>query len=419
MKKFLTAILMSLMITTPVHAMPVQEAVETALKNNPSLQNTEQSIAIAEESLKAARGKKGVSISASGSLRASKTEGVEDSESASTGLTASLPLYSGNKLESAIKSAELGIEIAKLNFSQAQDDLVYKVVIAYIDALENLATAKVNSEHEQNLTEHERMISAQYEAGAKAKIDLLRAQVETSNAKQDAINSYGSYEVKLTNLATLMSIDSIATLTVENFETSINPSEVEKYLTEADENRNDLKADALKIEQSELDVISAKAGWLPNVNANIGTDFNAASREWHITPDASAGISASWNIFDSGVTRSEVDTAKVKVEQAKLSMDTNRDSIHESVVAAHKNLKIALLRLTTTRRAVELAEEERYIATERYNAGEGILLDVLDAEYALNTAKKNDVSARYDVIRYTCELAHATGDTLKAINFSK
>ncbi|MBO4779850.1 MAG: TolC family protein, partial [Selenomonadaceae bacterium] len=174
----------------------------------------------------------------------------------------------------------------------------------------------------------------------------------------------------------------------------------------------------LKIEQGELNVTRAKSGWLPSVTANVGTDLNANSnsaKRWHPTPDASAGISATWNIFDSGVTRAEVDSAKVEVERLKLAMNADLDSVHESVVTAHKNLRIALLRLTTTQRSVELAEEERYIATERYNAGEGILLDILDAELALSTAKKNNVSARYDVIRYSLDLAHSTGDTLKAV----
>lgn len=370
---------------------------------------------MAEESLKSARGKKGVSVSASGSVNANKTEGVEASERASAGLTASLPLYSGGRLETAIKYAELGIEVSKLDFIQAQDDLIYQVATAYVNALENLATSQVDLETEKNLAEHEKMISAQYDAGAKAKIDLLRAQVETSNALQNAARSHAAYEVALTNLAALMSTDSIASLSVEDFETHLKLGDVESYLTEADENRSNLKSDALKIEQGELNVKSAKSGWLPSVNANIGTDLNALSDRWHITPDASAGISASWNIFDSGVTRAEVDAAKVEVERLKLARDADLDSVHEDVVTAHKNLRIALLRLTTTQKAVELAQEERYIATERYNAGEGIILDILDAEVALSTAKKNNVSARYDVARYSFDLAHAVGDTLKAI----
>ena len=393
----------------------MQEAVQTALTNNPSLQRTERAILVAEESLRSARGRKGVSISASGSIYASKTEGVLESQRASTGISASLPLYTGNRLESAIKYAKLGIDVARLDFYQAQDDLVYQVVTAYVNALENLATSQVDLEHEKNLAEHERMIAAQFDAGAKARIDLLRAQVETSNASQDAARSRASYEVTLTNLARLMSTDSIANLTVEDFETTLILDDVEKYLTEADENRHDLKSDAIKIEQGELNVTSAKSGWLPNITASVGTDLSAVSRRWHVTPDASAGVSASWTIFDSDVTRAEVEAAKVEVDRLKLAMNSDLDTVHESVVAAHKNLRIAQLRLTTTQRAVELAEEERYIATERYNAGEGILLDILDAELALATAKKNNVSARYDVIRYSLDLAHATGDTLKAI----
>lgn len=398
--------------------MPIQDAVQTALTNNPDLQRTEQSIRVAEESLKAARGQKGISIDASGSLNASKTEGSIESERANAGLSASLPLYSGKRLESAIKSAELGIEISKLDFSQAQDDLIYRVVTAYVNALENLATSRVDLESEKNLSEHEKMIAAQFDAGAKAKIDLLRAQVETSNALQTAARSQAAYEVSLTNLAALMSTDSIAALTVEEFETALELEDVEKFLAEADENRRDLKSDALRIEQGELAVTSAKSGWLPSVNASVGTDLNASSnssRRWHPTPDASAGLYASWSIFDSGVTRAQVESAKVEVERLKLARESDLDGVHEEVVTAHKNLKIALLRLTTTQRAVELAQEERYIATERYNAGEGILLDILDAELALSTAKKNNVSARYDVIRYSFDLAHATGNTMKAM----
>ena len=393
----------------------MQEAVQTALTNNPNLQRTEQSIRVAEESLKSARGRKGISVSASGRANISKSEGVEEYENLSTGLTASVPLYSGKRLEAAIKSAQLGIDISKLEFSQAQDDLIYQVVTAYVNALENLATSRVDLETEKNLAEHEKMIAAQYDAGAKAKIDLLRAQVETSNALQNAARSHATYEVALTNLAALMSTDSIATLTVEDFETHLTLEDVEKYLSEAEENRLDLQADVLKIEQGELNVTSAKSGWLPSVDASVGTDLNAISRRWHITPDATAGISASWSIFDSGVTRAEVESAKVEVEQLKLAMDADLDSVQEEVITAHKNLRIALLRMTTTQRAVELAEEERFIATERYNVGEGILLDVLDAEVALSTAKKNNVSARYDVMRYSFDLAHATGNTLKAI----
>ena len=395
--------------------MPLKQATQTALENNPNLQRTEREIQIAENSLKAARGQKGVSISASGSANAAKAESTDDSENVAGRLTGSMPLYSGKKLESQIDKAEIGIDVAKLDFLQAKDDLIYQVATAYVDALENLATAKVNLETEKNLSDHEQNISELYDAGAKAKIDLLRAQIETSNAHQDSAKSHAAYEVSLTNLATLMSLNSISNLTVEDVKTYAGFDELEHYITLAENNRADLKADALKIDQSELDVEIAKSGKRPTISANVGTGLGAYSRRWHVEPDISAGVSASWNIFDSGITRSEIDSANVELERTKLNMQNDLNSVHEEVITAYKNLKIALMRIKSTQRAVELAEEERFIATEKYRAGEGILLDVLDAEVALATAKKNNVSAIYDVTRYRFALAHATGNTLAAL----
>ena len=402
-----------MMFTSPTLAMTLHEAVETALKNNPSLQQTQKSIDVAEEDIKIAKGQKGVSVSLSGSANADKTESVEHSESLSTRLSGSIPLYSGKRLESEIKSAEINLDITKLDFEQAKDDLIYQVASAYVDALENKATTAVDVETRNNLAEHEQNISDLYDAGAKAKIDLLRASVETSNANQDVARSQAAYEVSLTQLATLMSLKSITNFDVEDLNTSTDLVDIERCIMTADEVRNDLKADALRIERGEVQVTSAKSGWLPSVDATAGVGTSASkSSDWEPNSSASAGISASWSIFDSKITRARVDEAKIEVERLKLAMQSDVENVHKDVITAHKNLKSALVRLETTKRAVDLAEEERFIATERYRAGEGILLDILDSEVALSTARKNHVSAKYDVIRYRFELAHAIGNTL-------
>lgn len=396
-------------------ALSLREAAQTALENNPSLQRTQREIYIAEKSLKVARGNKGVSVNSTSSFSAAKTEGNIHSNSLSARVTASLTLYSGNKLESQIKSAELDIEAAKLSFFKAQDDLVYQVATAYVDALENLATTKVNLQTEENLAEHEKNIALLYDAGAKAKIDLLRAQVETSNATHDTAKSHANYEVSLVNLVTLMSVDTISDITLEEISTALELLDVEDFLATAYENRNDLKADSLMIDKGAVNVEIARANKRPTVTAQAGTGINAAYDSWHPTPDVSVGVSASWNIWDSGITRAQIQSAELELERLRLQMENDIDSVRKDVVSAYKNLKISLTRLRTTQKAVDLAEEERYIATEKYNAGEGILLDVLDAETALATARKNLVSATYDVARYRLDLAHAIGDTWSVI----
>ena len=410
-KLFLTALL--LFSTCTASAMSLREAADIAVANNPALQRTKREIDSAQQSVKIARGQKGVSVSISGSADANKTEGADESESVSSRISGSIPIYSGRRLESAIESAEIGVDIAQLNFYQSIDDLVYQVATAYVNALENRATAQVDIETRDNLIEHEKNIEVLYNAGAKAKIDWLRATVESSNAAQTVARSQTDYEVSLTQLATLMSLDAISDIDVEDFYINSGLGDIECYLRTAEENRNDLKADALRIDRGETQVTSAKSGWLPEISASAGTGFSARSNKWDPTSDASAGVSASWNIFDSKVTRARVDEAEIEVERLKLAMQSDIESVREDVITAYKNLRSAIVRVSTTQKAVELAEEERYIATERYRAGEGILLDVLDAEVALSTAKKNHVSAKYDVIRYHFQLRHAMGTTLE------
>ena len=142
MKKFLTALLLFTLPAT-ANAITLEEAARIALENNPGLQNTERSIEIAEKNLKIAQGNKGFSVTASGGASASKTEGNPNSQSLSGRLRGSLPIYTGKRLESQIESAKLGIDISKLDYLQAQEDLIYNVAKAYINALENLENTRV------------------------------------------------------------------------------------------------------------------------------------------------------------------------------------------------------------------------------------------------------------------------------------
>ena len=53
-----------------------------------------------------------------------------------------------------------------------------------------------------------------------------------------------------------------------------------------------------------------------------------------------------------------------------------------------------------------------YIAKEKYRAGEGLMLDIIDTQLALSTAQLNHISAQYDYARYKAEVENAMGISL-------
>ena len=66
-------------------------------------------------------------------------------------------------------------------------------------------------------------------------------------------------------------------------------------------------------------------------------------------------------------------------------------------------------RLATTQEAVGEARENYYITMEKYRAGQGILLDVIDAQVALSTAETNFATAQYDYARYKAQVENTAG----------
>ena len=179
------------------------------------------------------------------------------------------------------------------------------------------------------------------------------------------------------------------------------------------QHRKDILVDAYTVEQKELAVKAAKAGYLPSVNLNAGPSLNFELRPGSSrTPGISAGVSASWNIFDSGVTKAQVDSAKTDLEVAQLTLDRDRENVDLALRQAYFTMRAAEDQLRSTRDAVGQAEEDYYIAREKYRAGEGIMLDVLDAQKALSEARLQHIQAQYDYVTGKAAVENAMGISL-------
>ena len=395
-------------------ALSLDEAVQLALAQNTGLKVTKKGEATAEAKLRQAKGTNGVSASLSDNLSTSKVSGGERNDGNSLSLSGSLPLYSGGKNQANIKSSEIGMDTAKLATERAQENLKLSVIKAYYDALEAHKNIDVNQESVDNYQAHLTNVQQLFSAGSKAKIDVLRSSVELSNAQQTLIKSQNAYEVKLAALRNYLNMDREEPLSLttdfvyDKFETPMTEAIAYAY-----GNRKDLLSDEYVVGQKELAIKAAKAGFLPTVKLSVGVgqanDFHPSSGS---SQSLSAGVGVSWNIFDSGVTRAQVDEAEVARDVAKLTLEKDRETVDLNLRTAYYNMREAEKRFNSTSEAVNQAEEDYYIATEKYRAGEGLMLDIIDAQLALSTAKLNYISAQYDYARYKAEVENAMGISL-------
>ncbi len=132
-------------------------------------------------------------------------------------------------------------------------------------------------------------------------------------------------------------------------------------------------------------------------------------------PQTFGTLQLSLPVFDSGLTRARVRSARQDEEQMRINVEQAKLNISQEVRTALANLAGARARLDNAEAQVTLATEVLRLARVRQSAGTGTYIEIIDAETALTAARNALVSARYDYLTGHAQLQRAVGsDSLTA-----
>ena len=397
--------------------LPLETAVQLALKNNPDVLITRLGEETARASLRQARGQNSFSWKVSSSFSRSESGNSDWENGNSNKISVSLPLYSGGANQNSIKSGELGVDIARLKTERKWETTRLAVIQAYYDTLEAKKKIAVYQDTVDKYQQHLTNVEQLYGAGSKAKIDVLRSQVELSNAQQELIKGKNSYDNNLSTLRSLIYVDSSEPLELtDDFSYIAFEGDVGECLSYALDNRKEIMMDNYQLQQKELAVKTAKAGYGPTVDVSVGAGWSKQVLPDNDNHDYTASLGVSWNIFDSGITAGKVDAARAELAIAQATLAKDKNDIDLAVRKDYNSMREAEERFNSTQAAVKQAEEDFFIAQEKYKAGEGIMLDIIDAQEALSTARHNYISAQYDYARYKAALESDMG---MAVEYSR
>lgn len=328
--------------------------------------------------------------------------------------TLSIPLYTGGKVEGLVDQAKLSFKAADLTVDKTKQQIKLDATNGYYSILQTKNLLKVAQDSVDSLSEHLKNVQAQYNVGTVAKSDVLRSEVELANAQQSLIKAQNAYDLAISSFNNVVGLPLESEIAVKDelkyqkFEMSLN--ECIKY---ALENRPEVTMANLNIDIAKKGVQVAKAGKLPTIGASAATGWyddefpGTQNNTWSI------GLSATWSVFDSGLTDSKIKQANAAVDKAAEQAKQTSDSVQLDVRNAYLSMKEAEKRIETTNVAVEKAQEDFKIAQVRYGAGVGTNLDVIDAQLALTQAKTNYIQALYDYNTSKAELEKAMGVPVK------
>ena len=392
----------------------LEETIQRALLTNPSVKIAEYNRKAAKADYSAAKGARGISISLNhNSTRGGYADNQEDIFGASLGkrignnhsnsITASLPIFTGGELQGQIGQAKANYRSMLSAEEQAYNEMKETATTGYFNMLNATNMKALRQESVDRLQAHLDNVIAQYNVGIVARADVLRSEVELANAQQNYITASNQYDVAEATLNNIIGTPLNTTLKLkDSLQYVPYDNDMAYCLAYSEQHRPELKQAEYAIDSAEAALVVARSGHMPKINAVAGNYWGGSDSDgnsnWPGDDNEhwSVGITASMNIFDSGVTWSKIHAAQENLAKAKESQRQIKDNVELEVRTDYLNLREAEKRISTTQVAVASAEEDYHIAVVRYQAGVGTNIDVMDAQVALTEAKTNYVKALYD-----------------------
>lgn len=379
----------------------LEDAVQMALENNHSIKSALADVDVAKWNLSKYRRKTGVALSLSSAANHVNDTLAQQHNLANTYYTnsasASIPLYDFS-LRSGIEAAGYGVNSADVTLESTKQAIRYQATADYYNILNYQNLIKVQEDTVRAYQEHLDNVNAQYRVGTVAKSDVLSSQVNLANAQQSLTTAQNNYDIAV---ATLNNVIGLPTDTVLEIDDELkHPSynlNLEDCTAYALNNRADGAAAYYAVKQAEAGINTARAGWYPTVTASASKAIEGKKEfKTDIGNTWLLGATASWNIFDNGVTAASVHNAEATLLKAQENLKAQDETIQLDVRTALLNLQAAEKNISTMETAVKQAEEDLKIANVRYSAGVGTNLDVMDATEKMTAARTNYNTALYN-----------------------
>lgn len=396
----------------------LDEAIEIALRRNPTLEQARTNIESAEHTRLAAVGNflpdlsmsYGYSNASTGRLDPTGQGIVSTSYSAQ--LSASYNIFDGWRRFSDLRSARLGVREENARYRETQYETVRLVKQAYFNAVAARELVAVEERRVQRQDDQLAFVEQQLELGRATRSDLLRSQVDLNNARLALLNAQNDAR---TTTFLLTAVVGSETRVGPVEEATLEPTPLvytrEQLIDMADRGAPSIQTARAATDAAESAVSSARSGYLPSLSFSGGwawsdQEFPPTDRSWSIS------LRGSYPLFNGFQRETQVYQAQARADLASAQERATRLNLRSDLEAAYSSAQAAQAGIDLALQSVELSEESLRVEQERYRLGLSTILDLQTAQITLSQAEVDLVQRRFDYQLALAQLEALLGQEL-------
>ena len=352
--------------------------------------------------------------------KASENRVHSDGQSAnqrSASLTLSWLLYDFGASSAKLEKARQLLSAASSTLDATVQNVFQAALQAYYNTQAARAAVIAALEAEKAARESLSAAQVRYQVGTGTPADRLQAQTAWSQATLARIRAQGLVKIAYGTLANVMGLPASTPLVLADLPAVANveqdasfareSNDIDALIDEARQRRPDLKAAQARVNAAQANVDTTRAAGLPTLSLGAGPSWLNTD---NISNNGnSIGLTLSLPIFSGFATTYQVRSAQASEQAATAQRDAVRLQVALDVWNAYQSLSTATQTVRSSADLLASAEQSERVALGRYKAGVGSILDLLNAQSALASARLQRIQARLDWHVSRAALARAVG----------
>ena len=297
--------------------------------------------------------------------------------------------------------AEKQVEIARVTWHKAQQDLMLRVAEAYFQVLQAQAAVRVTEVLVHTREEQAMRAKLGEEVGITSEVDVLQAASGQAQSRADLIKARNALEVAYQNLAQLTGRRLTRLKGIDMARSPALPLGAERQWLDAALARNlQLRLAQLNEAVAAMNVALEKSGHYPTVGlAASVTDTayadydNRYAAQFPDSQTRQVSIQMNMPIYSGGGVSATVDRARALQRKALAGEEAARQQVTLQVKVLFHDLQNGQALIEALQKTVEASQAFLERARESYLVGKNSMLDVLDAQSRWHRARLDLIEA--------------------------
>ena len=310
-------------------------------------------------------------------------------------LRARYTLFDSGGRAARLRQALSAAGAARADADSVRQDIVLNVSQAYYGYIAAEAVLTVARENLARSEDHLRLVRERFQAGAAAQTDVLRTQVEASNAKLQLVRAEDVARIARGNVNVAMGLPVELSLALDMREkTPLKPGDddLREAFDSAVHERPEITRALERVSGARSAVEQAESLFGPRLTAEAqygrhDDRLMPQENEWLALLALEQPLFSGFSTIHA-ISRSKADLAREEAKTKQLVL-----AVRQEVWNSYSRLQEAFQAVAAAQTLVHDAQESMRSIKERYAAGGSTISDLLDAQTALAHAEANYAEA--------------------------